>query len=144
MDLGDVQTAINSAKSASAEATKTASAVNNGTGGFDKKAALKKEAETLLARGRLMAQGFVTEVLNQADNLMKQALNDGGSVNGSKITESGSLMADGGNKLPTNKENPGKSKIDETGIKHIKEDSIAPHDQVAVHKSEARINKVSK
>lgn len=143
MDLGDVQTAINSAKRASGEATKTASATS--TGGFNKQAALKKEAETLLARGRLMAQGFVTEVLTQADNLMKQALNEGGKINGSKITESGSLMADGGNALPTNKENPGKSKIDETGVKHLKEtDSIAPHDQVAVHKSEARINKVSK
>lgn len=149
MDLSDVQNAINSAKSANAEATKTAGAktpTNKGGEGIDKKAELKKEAETLFARGRIMGQGFVTEVLTQADNLQKRALNEGGKVNegGSKITEQGSLMADGGNALPTSKDNPSKGKIDETGVKHIKEDSLAPHGQVAVNKSESRINKASK
>jgi hypothetical protein len=145
MDLSAIQSAIDAANAANAEATKTAGVTQRPeSSDLEKQAALKKEAETLIGRGRLMAQGFVTELLNQADTLYKQALNDGGKVTGSKITESGSLMADGGNKLPTNKENPGKSKIDETKVKHLKEDSIAPHGQVSVSKSESRINSASK
>ena len=143
MDLSAIQSAIDAAN----EATKTAGAKTPEPKGSDleKQAALKKEAETLVGRGRLMAQGFVTELLNQADSLYKQALNDGGKVTGSKITESGSLMADSGNALPTSKDNPGKGKIDEKkSVKHLMEDSIAPHGQVAVSKSESRINSVSK
>jgi len=154
MDLNEVQSAIEAAKRANGSVSKTASQnTPANTETFDKQAALKKEAETYIARGRLQAQGFIAEVLDVVDNMYKQALSsqtnmrDSGGVQqgGSKITEPGSLTSDGGNALPTSKDNPSKKKIDETkSVKHLLEDSGAPHGQVAVHKSEARINNVSK
>lgn len=149
MDLSAIENAINAANATDgAEATKTAGDESTEPKqGQEKNAALRKEAETLIGRGRLMAQGFVTEVLNQADSLYKQALNEGGSVQegGSKITEQGSLMTETGNALPTSKDNPSKGKIDEKkSVKHIKEEDLAPHQQVAVNKSESRINSASK
>jgi len=145
MDLSAIQSAIDAANDANAEATKTASAKTPQGSDLEKKAALKKEAETLIGRGRLMAQGFVTELLNQADSLYKQALNEGGKIQGATISESGSMMTETGNKLPTSKNSPGKSKIDETkSVKHLTEDDLKPHQQVAVNKSESRINAVSK
>lgn len=145
MDLSAIQSAIDAAKDATSEATKTAKDRTPQGSDLEKQAALKKEAETLIGRGRLMAQGFVTELLNQADSLYKQALNDGGSISGSKIKETGSMMTDTGNSLPSSKDNVGKGKIDEKkSVKHLKEEDLKPHQQVAVNKSESRINAVSK
>jgi len=146
MDLSAIQSAIDAASEANNEATKTAGAKTPEpkSSDLEKKAALKKEAETLIGRGRLMAQGFVTEILNQADALYKQALNDGGSVSGATISESGSMETETGNKLPTSKNSPGKKIDEKKSVKHLMEDSLAPHQQVAVNKSESRINSVSK
>jgi hypothetical protein len=145
MDLSAIQSAIDAANDANAEATKTASAKTPESSDLEKKAALKKEAETLIGRGRLMAQGFVSELLTQADSLYKQALNEGGNVSGATISEPGSMATETGNKLPTSKNKPPKNDIDETkAVKHVMEESLEPHQSVAVNKAESRINRVSK
>jgi len=112
--------------------TKTAS-------GDEKLAKLASEA---IATGRLMGHGFVLELRKEAAAAWNKAATlEGGHVSGSKITEPGSVT-DKANKLPTNKDNPSKSDIDETSVKHLTEKNLTM--PTKTEKADKLIKKVSK
>lgn len=99
-------------------------------------------AQDAIAVGRLMAHGLLTEMRKEAAAAWnKQSSLEGGHVSGSKITETGSVT-EAANALPTSKDNPSKSKIDETSTKHLTEKELVL--PTKVQKSESRIKAVSK
>lgn len=103
---------------------------------------LLKQASEAVAVGRLIGHGFILELRKEAAAALNKMSLDGGVVSGSRITEPGSVT-DRANKLPTNRDNPPKSQIDETkSVKHVTESDLTL--PTKTQNSDKLVKKVSK